>query len=487
MRIGIVGFRHESNTFLATPTDLSLFEVHRGDAVRDRWANTHNEIGGFFDGLDAIGAEAVPVFSALATPSGTITADTMDNLTGSLLVEVETRGPFDGILAAAHGAAVSKNELDADGAWLTRLRAAVGADVPIVATVDAHANLTEAMLEATDALIAYRSNPHLDTHDRGLEAAGLVAGIVRGEVRPVQAGAFPRVAINILLQGTSVEPCLSLYRTADEIRDRPGVLSVSICLGFPYADVVEMGTAFNVVTDGDPAAAMAYADELADHLLARRHVFVPNLIGPEDAVEQAATSPGPVCLLDMGDNVGGGSAADGTVIAHVVARRGGPDTFVALYDPENVVRAGNAGVGAAVTMTVGGKTDELHGPPLHIDGTVRSLHDGRFVEPDIRHGGNPLFDMGPTAIVETDGGLTLQLTSKRVAPFSLHQITSCDLDPNDFQILVAKGVHAPVPAYEPVCPTIIRANTPGSTSADMAGLPFRNRRKPLFPFEAIEG
>lgn len=487
MRIGVLGLYHESNTFLPTPTDLSLFEVHLGGEVRDRWANTHNEIGGFFDGLDQVGAEAVPVFSALATPSGTITAETMEHLTSLLLQEVERRSPFDGILAAAHGAAVSEKHRDADGTWLTRLRAAVGPDVPIIATVDAHANLTEMMLEATDALIAYRSNPHLDTYDRGVEAAELMDRTVRGEVRPVQAGAFPPVAINIVLQGTSFDPCLSLYRAADQVRDREGILSVSICLGFPYADVPEMGSSFNVVVDGDRTLAQTYADELADHLIARRHTFVPNLIAPEDAVDQAALSPGPVCLLDMGDNVGGGSAGDGTVIAEVVTERGGPSTFVALYDPENVVRARDAGVGANVIMTVGGKTDDLHGPPLEVEGKVRSIHEGRFVEPEVRHGGNPLFDMGETAIVETTRGLTIQLTSKRVAPFSLRQITSCDLDPSDFQILVAKGVHAPVPAYEPVCPTIIRVNTPGSTSADMESLPFRNRRKPLFPFENIAG
>ncbi len=487
MRIGLVGLRHESNAFLPTTTDLSLFEVLLGDEVRDRWAGTHNEMGGFFDGLDQTGAEAVPLFSALATPSGRIAADAMEHLTSLLLQEVDRRGPFDGILAAAHGAAVSENHFDADGTWLARLRAAVGPSVPIITTVDAHANLTDLMLDATDGLVAYRSNPHLDTHDRGIEAAELIVRTVRGDVRPVQAGAFPPVAINILLQGTSVDPCLPLYRAADQVRCRPGILSVSICLGYPYADVPEMGTSFNVVADANRALAQSYANELADHLIARRHTFVTNLIGPEDAVEQAAGSPGPVCLLDMGDNVGGGSAGDGTVIAHVVAKRGGPKTFVALYDPENVARARDAGVGASITMTVGGKTDGLHGPPLKVEGKIRSIHEGRFVEPDVRHGGNPLFDMGETAIVETSRGLTIQLTSKRIAPFSLGQITSCHLDPSDFQILVAKGVHAPVPAYEPVCPTIIRVNTPGSTSADMESLPFRNRRKPLFPFENIAG
>jgi microcystin degradation protein MlrC len=485
MRIGIVGLRHESNTFLSTPTDLPLWERLAGDDVRERWAGTHNEMGGFLAGLEAEGATAVPVYSALATPAGMITSGALDALTGELFSELEMWGPYDGILAAAHGAAVSVLHADADAHWLGRLREAVGSDTPIVCTVDAHANLSQEMLDATDALISYRSNPHLDTHDRGLEAARLVVGAVRGEVRPTQVGVFPPVAINILQQGTTVEPCLPLYQLAEGLRGEEGVLSVSICLGFPYADVPEMGTSFNVVTDGDPGLAARAVGRLAAHLVARRDQFVPELVSPEEAVEKATDSPGPVCLLDMGDNVGGGSAGDGTTLASVVYHRGGPKTFIALFDPEGVAAAWEAGAGSSIELEVGGKTDDLHGPPLPVRATVRGLHDGRWEESEVRHGGNPRFDMGDTAILETDGGLTVQLTSKRVAPFSLGQITSCGLDPAEFQILVAKGVHAPVPAYEPVCPTIIRVNTPGSTSADMLSLHFRHRRRPLFPFEDI--
>ncbi len=485
MRIGIVGLRHESNTFLSTSTDLPLWERMIGDDVRERWAGTHNEMGGFLTGLEADRATAVPVYSALATPAGTITAGALEVLTEELFSELERRGPYDGLLAAAHGAAVSEFHADADAYWLRTLRDTVGADTPIVCTVDAHANLSQDMLDATDALISYRSNPHLDTHDRGLEAARLVVRAVRGEVRPTQVGAFPPVAINILQQGTTVEPCLPLYELAEGLREREGVLSVSICLGFPYADVPEMGTSFNVITDGDPGLAARTAGTLAAYLVARRGEFVPELVSPKEAVEKAADAPGPVCLLDMGDNVGGGSAGDGTTLASVVHQRGGPKTFIALFDPGGVAAAREAGVGSSIELEVGGKTDHLHGTPLPLRATVRSLHDGRWEESEVRHGGNPRFDMGETAILETDRGLTVQLTSKRVAPFSLGQITSCGLDPAEFQILVAKGVHAPVPAYEPVCPTIIRVNTPGSTSADMLSLPFRQRRRPLFPFEDV--
>jgi microcystin degradation protein MlrC len=194
----------------------------------------------------------------------------------------------------------------------------------------------------------------------------------------------------------------------------------------------------------------------------------------------------PVCLLDMGDNIGGGSAADGTTLAHLLADRADLRSFVPLYDPASSAMAHELGIGAITEFTLGGKTDTLHGPPLLVSARVASLHAGSFHEPEVRHGGNDRFDMGPTAILETARGLTVQVMSLRIPAFSLGQITSCGLDPLAFDVLVAKGVHSPVPAYEPVCPTIIRVDTPGSTCADMTALSFRERRVPLFPFEELE-
>jgi microcystin degradation protein MlrC len=485
MRVAVIGLSHESNTFLPTLTEWADFEVHRGGSVIERRSGSHHEIAGFLDGVSEERLEPVPVFDAVATPSGTITAPTFRRLVEDLLIELRRVGPCDGVLAAAHGAAVAEDIADADGWWLAAVRREVGPGIPIVATADAHANLTPAMLAATDALITYRTNPHLDTHQRGLEAAALLARTLSGEVRPVAAGAYPPLAINILQQDPSSPPCLPSYELAAEMRTRPGILAVSIALGFPYADVPEVGTSFSVVADGDAGLAADSADELARELLARRDDFRPHLIAPARALDLAAAAIPPVLLLDMGDNVGGGSAADGTTLAALIVARGGPSSFVSLYDPAAAALAHERGVGGSARFSLGGHTDALHGPPLHIDARVRSLHEGRFVEPEVRHGGGDRYDMGATAILDTDVGLTVQVTSRRIPPFSLGQLTSCGLDPGEFHILVAKGVHAPVPAYSPVCRTVIRADTPGSTAADMAALPFHRRRVPLFPLEEL--
>ena len=187
----------------------------------------------------------------------------------------------------------------------------------------------------------------------------------------------------------------------------------------------------------------------------------------------------------MGDNVGGGSAADSTHIAHEIHVRGNTTGFVCLYDWEAQQQARAAGVGASLTLSMGGKTDARHGDPLITEVRVCSLHEGTFEESEVRHGGLTHFDMGPTTVVTTATGLTISLTSLRVVPVSLGVVTSTGLKPSDFQIIVAKGVHAPVAAYEPVCTKLIRVNTNGASAADMRTFDYQYRRQPMYPFEEI--
>jgi microcystin degradation protein MlrC len=486
MRVGIIAFLQESNTFLAGKTTLADFErdvLCEGEEVRRRFAGSHHEVGGFFAGLADAGLEAVPIFAARALPYGVIAADAFDELLRRMLAALDRTGPLDGLLVAPHGATVAENAPDADGHWLSLVRERVGPKLPVIGTLDLHANLSPKMVAACDALIAYRTNPHLDQRQRGEDAARLIARTLRGEVRPTMAARFPPLAVNIERQATAESPCRELYALADEQLRRPGVLANSVVLGFPYADVPEMGAGVSVVADGDAELAARLADELAGHWWDRRQDFVGRLIGVAEAVGRAAQLDGPVCLLDMGDNVGGGSPGDGTLIAHELHRRKlGPSCLV-LADPESQHAARAAGAGNRVRLRAGGKTDALHGGPLDAEFIVRGFSDGQFTEPNPRHGGFTSFDQGPTAVVESDTGLTLVLTTNRMAPFSLNQLTSCGLDPARFRVLVAKGVHAPVAAYAPVCKHLVRVDTPGVTSADLSRLTYRHRRRPMFPFE----
>lgn len=492
MRIGVIGLLHESNTFLSRPTGLASFErqaILGGEAVRAHFSTSHHEIGGFFTAIEETSRSAraaiaaVPIFAARALPSGTIAAVAWETLLRRMFDELEQAGPLDGLLVAPHGATVSESHPDADGHWLTELRQRFGQDKPIIGTLDAHANLSPAMVAACDALVAYRTNPHLDQHARGQEAARLMIRTLQGEVRPTMQAVFPPLAINIERQMTDEPQLRPLYELADAQLQRPGVLSNSILLGFPYADVAEMGSSVMAVTDGDAALATALANELAHSMWDARQDFVGQMIDVDDALDRCEEMQGPICLLDMGDNVGGGSAADGTWLAHAIHQRRIGPAFVCLYDPESVLVAERAGIGAHVELSVGGKVDTQHGPPLTATVRVQSLHDGKFRESGVRHGGITEFDQGRTAIVTTDHGLTLMLTSERMVPFSLQQLISCGLDPGSYRLLVAKGVNAPLAAYRECCRSFIRVNTPGSTCADMTQLEFHHRRRPMFPFE----
>lgn len=487
-RVGIIGLLQESNTFITEKTTLDHFKedlLLTGNAIREHMIDAPHEVGGFFEGLAAAGYEAVPIFLARAIPYGVIEARAFDYLIEQLLLELKRAGHLDAILAAPHGATVAENHPDADGYWLGEVRKTVGPDLPIVATVDPHANLSQAMIEATDAIIAYKTNPHLDQRATGRRAADLLARILRNEIHPIQVAAFPPMAINIQSQETSTKPLSDVYESAKELNESNGTLSHSIILGFPYADVAEMGSVVLVVTDNDPELATKIAGKLGDTLWQTRHQFEPNFVTPRDAVETATVSGEfPVVLLDMGDNVGGGSPADGTTLLTELHRCGAPNSFVCICDPDSTTAAIQAGPAAELELTIGANNDTFHGSPFKARFRVLSLHDGKFSESEARHGGFTDFDQGPTAVVETlDTGITVMLTTRRMPPFSLAQLTSCGLAPNTFSIIVAKGVIAPLAAYRPVAKSFIHVDTPGVTRADMTQLNYSHRRIPMFPFE----
>lgn len=489
LRIGIVGFFHESNTFIPESTTLAHYQrciFLLGGEVREKYGDAHHEISGFFETLDAEKIDAVPILFASTPPWGKVSHECLSSIWQAIDEGLHRAGKLDGILAATHGAAISEFEPDMDGWWLTRLRRHLGPGAPLIATMDPHANLSPAMVEACDALVAYRENPHLDQRQRGIEAAKLMAGTLRGEIRPVIGACFPPIAINIERQLTSEEPLLGVQRELDQVRALPGVLSASLALGFPYADIPDMGSAFVVVTDGDRDLAREQADKLAAWLVEHREFFRGQLLSPEEAWKKATSSPKPVGLLDMGDNVGGGAPGDSVVLARLAHSRSSLRTLVYLVDPESAHVARKAGPGHRVRLRIGGKLPMSPTPPLEVEATVLGIHDGKYSESQPRHGGKTGGDIGMTAVVETDSGLTVMLMSARDGvSASIQPILACALEPGSFDVIIIKGVHAPVAAFAEICPTLIRVNTPGVTTADMSALTYHHRRQPMFPFEDI--
>jgi microcystin degradation protein MlrC len=484
MRVAVAGFMHESNTFNPLRTDRAAFAAQGlsfGSALLDEWRVAHHEVGGFLEAADAEGFEAVPILMAWATPSGPVTDDVFEEITQAIIDGVQRQRP-DGLLLALHGAMVAESHLDADGEILARLRRALGAKFPIVITLDLHGNLSQRLIGACTAAVAYRTNPHIDQRESGRRAARLMVRTLRGDVRPCTALAKPPLIVNIMVQDTSQEPLKSFLDEVRGLESRPGVLAASLLPGFAYADVPQMGPSIVVVTNGDPQLAQREADRLGDQLWEARARLTRPLPDAATAVRQALKAERlPVVLVDTGDNVGGGSAADGTVLLAEMLRQGAVDGVVCLYAPEEVKQCAAAGVGAEVTLTVGGKVDRRHGDPLTLTGRVQLLHDGAYIEPAVRHGGKRLNHMGATALVEGPGRNLLVLTSLRHPPFSLGQLTCLGIRPEQKRLLVVKAAIAYKAAYGPVAGTIIEVDTPGLTAVNPGRFDYQHIRRPLYP------
>jgi microcystin degradation protein MlrC len=267
---------------------------------------------------------------------------------------------------------------------------------------------------------------------------------------------------------------------------KPGMLAVSLLPGFAYADVPQMGPSVLVVADSDEALAQREAERLGDLLWQRRELLVKSLPDAASAVAQALRADQlPVVLVDTGDNVGGGSAGDGTVILWEMLRQGATGGVVCLFAPEEARHCAAAGVGAEVRFSVGGKVDRLHGEPLPVAGRVKVLHDGTYLEREVRHGGKRINRMGLTALVELAEGNLLVLTSLRHPPFSLGQLTSLGIQPERQRLLVVKAAIAYKAAYQPLAGTIIEVDTPGLTAVNPQRFAYQHIRRPMYPLDVV--
>jgi microcystin degradation protein MlrC len=486
VRIAVGGLMHESNTFAEGRTDLAAFAaggMETGLGIARRWGEAHHEVGGFFEAASRTGFEIVPTFMAWATPAGPLDAETYRELTDRLLASLRDAGPVDAVLLALHGAMAADGQDDADGATLARVRDLIGPDRPLLVTLDYHGNVSPMMARASDAIVGYRTYPHVDQRERGSRAAVLAVQAAQGIVRPTQALRKPPLLIHLLAQETEREPMKGMIAELDTFDPGRGFLDASLFAGFPYADVAATGPSCLVVTDDAPSLADEAAEQLAARLWALRRELTANPPDPSEAVARAlASRETPVVLVDFGDNVGGGSAADSTVLFHELDAQGCDRSIGVLFDPEAVAACERAGVGREVRLEVGGKVDR-NAPPLPVSGRVRVLHDGRYVEDLPRHGGARLNDQGLTAVVERERENVIVITTRRHPPFSLGQLTSLGLRPEAARVLVVKAAVAYKAAYEPIAGTIIEADTPGLTASNPARYTYRKIRRPILPLD----
>jgi microcystin degradation protein MlrC len=276
----------------------------------------------------------------------------------------------------------------------------------------------------------------------------------------------------------------TLLEQARAAEKRPGMLSVSIMAGFPYSDVPDAGASVIAVADGKKEQAQAVADELAAAMWAVREQLNVPCPQPAEAVAHATlSSKAPVLLVDLGDNIGGGSAGDGTVLLAELLKQKAKGFVVVLHSVSGVAAAKKAGIGGIFEGAVGGAVDRMHGDSVAVRGTVRTLHDGKWIEGEARHGGRRENDQGHTAVIDLGDGNTLVLNSLRTPPFSLGQLTSLGIDPKQARMIVVKAAVAYKAAYAPIAGEIISVDTPGLTAINPARFSYTRIKRPMYPLD----
>jgi microcystin degradation protein MlrC len=378
MRVTALGLHHETNTFSSFATTYESFSkssyggLLRGPEIEAHQRSSHSTFAGYYQAADEFGFDLVPLLFAVNDPSGTITLDAFDRIVDEMMSLLREGGPWDGVLLNQMGAAVSEDFPDVDGEVAARTRAVVGPDIPVVMTLDLHANLSQKMVEHTQAIVVYRTNPHMDASERAIDACEILVRTIKGEIRPVTALEMPPMVISILRQDTREEPMRGVMADVEAANRRPGIIHTSMGQGYPWADVEEMGAAFYALADGDLHAARAAARWMAERAWARRaELATSSTFTPREALEHAMRAPrGPILLLDVGDNVGAGSAGDSTFILAEAQRLGVRSLLQTVRDPEAVEACVAAGVGSTVTLSLGGNTDALHGEPVIVAGYV---------------------------------------------------------------------------------------------------------------------
>ncbi len=490
-RIAVGGLVAESNSLY--PRAAPMRESPR--VSREVWLETASKAStvssGIVEAAGKLGLDIYPVLQASASFLGYVEKSSFEEKLNELVRQIQTASPpYDGVILVQHGAMVVDGYLQGDAEVVRRVRQAMPRPFPIVVTHDFHSNVCQEIVNESDVLITYKENPHLDPKERGIQAATILSGMIRGTLKPVQALAKPPMIVNIVFQDTFHAPYKPLVDESRRLeKANPKILAVSVPGGYQWGDVPALGPSVIVVTDNDRALAEREAKRLSDMLWAMRERLVFRVPDAAQAVKDAiASTRFPVVLMDTGDNIGGGSAGDGTTLLSELIRQKAQGWVVVISDTEANKAAFLAGVGGAFDQKVGGKTDRMHGDPVRVAGRVKALHDGKYVETEVRHGGGRYSDMGLTSVIEVEGSTRdlpnlLLLTHRPTSPNSLHQLISNGVYPQRQRILVAKGTTAPRAAYEPIAARIIEVNTPGATDVNPARFTYKNARRPLFGLE----
>ena len=491
MRVVIGGISHETSTFTPKKTDLDSYHERfylHGDEIMTTFRGTNSPLGGFIDHCELNGIEVVPTLFAEPHTSGPTPRPLFNQLLGELLAGVEAAGAIDGVLLDLHGSMVV-GDLDGpdgiddpEGFVMQAIRDLVGPDVPILAQLDIHSNVSSHMVAVADVLIGRETYPEIDMAERGRECVDVLLQIKHEGLKPTMA-IHQIPMIWGLHQVTDKLPMKEAIARLHQLEAQPGVVCASIGVSYFLADVPHLGSSVYVVTDNDLPLAQRLADELGEWCFARRADWHYELPTTKVALERAAAAAAyPVIIADSRDNTGGGSPGDSTGVLQTFIDEGLEDACLLYMVDHDVIAACHAaGVGATLTMPVGAKSSPLQGEPIMMTFTVMALSDGRF------HYDGPMYaglegKMGPSAYIRQDG-IHLILVSAGEQPFDIAFARSLGLDPRQMRYVCVKSTAHFRAGFESWAGSVYLVSEP--SVHNLGHLPFKRLGRKVYPLDDI--
>ncbi len=482
MRIAVGGFHHETNTFAPVKATFEDFEradgwpaLSRGEVLFDAVEGVNLPVAGFIDRALREGHDMAPLVWCSASPSAEVTEDAFERISQMFVDDLASKGTVDAVFLDLHGAMVTEHLEDGEGELLARVRDLIGPDVPLVASLDLHANVTDRMMATTDAMIAYRTYPHVDMSEIGQQAVPLLEK-VKTNGRPASALRKLDFLIPLVWQCTDIEPAKSLYAQLDATeRANPEIWSLSFTTGFPPADIREVGPAVFAYAS-DQADADGAADEMAHAVIEREGAFAGHLYTPDEAVAYGKSGKArPLVIADTQDNSGAGGNSDTVgMLRALVAQDAEDAVFGLVFDPEAAAKAHEAGVGAHIDLALGARSAWQGEKPFEGRFSVQALGDGRFTATGPMFGGARV-DLGPMAVLRI-GGVEVVVSSKKMQAADQSIFRHVGIEPSERAILVLKSsVHFRAD-FEPIAGEVIVVACPGPNPVDHLALDYRRLR-----------
>lgn len=501
MRVAIAGMYHETNTFALEHNDKLDAEIKIGGDVVLK-SHPKSFIGGFLDGVKDSGVEVIPTVDVRFVHGGLVHADVFEHYRDMIVDALKEAQPLDAVFFALHGAMACEDPyVDAEGELLRATKSALG-EIPIVATYDFHAIMSDDEVRMLAAAFPNNTNPHIDGYERGFEAADCTIKILRQEIDPVtRLVQIPIIGPNI---GQSTwshipeqEQRLPLYQLnliREEMEKRSGIINLTILGGYGYADTPDSSMSVLATTDGDAELAERIARELALKVWDQRNQIlnVREIVSVDEGVRRAMDAEaGPIILVDIGDDPGSYCPADGPVVLESLLRHGAKDACLTIRDPNVVKAAMEAGVGATLQMEFGASIDQRFYKPVRATGHVKSIDDGNYMILGPSHGGWGR-EVNPDAYREADAGprVVIRFANKIDVIFSMGRtgkdrdfFKSAGIILEEKKIIVVKSNQAHRASFDPVSSGNIELDTPGTSSVRYAELPYKHMRRPMFPID----